>query len=98
MSTATATETRHKIKLPSQWKVVIRNDEVTPIEYVMMVLHEVFEKDEDESANLIRQIHNNGRAVVYVHTLEVCRQKVEDVKKLNTAYQQDLKVMKEEDA
>lgn len=96
MSTATATETRQKIRFPSQWKVVAKDDDETPLEYVLKVLTEVFDKDEDEAISLIKQIQSNSRAVIFVNTLEVVRQKVEDVKKLNTAFQQNFKVIKEE--
>lgn len=96
MSTATATETTKKLKLPSQWNVVLKDDDVTPLEYIAMVIQKVFDKTEEQAIELVRQVNNNGRAVVYTSTLELCRAKVDDVNKLNAAFKQDLKAIKEQ--
>jgi ATP-dependent Clp protease adaptor protein ClpS len=97
MSTATATQTKTKIRLPSQWKAVMLNDDTTPMEFVVSVLVSVYEKPEDEAIQLTQQIHNSGRAVVFVSTLELVRQKVEDTMKLAQSYGfNDFKVIKEQ--
>ena len=95
--TATATATKQKIKLPSQWKAVMLNDDYTPIDFVVSVLQQVFEKSEQEAQQLTQAIHNHGRAVVLVASLEVVRQKVEDTMKLAASYHFDaFKVIKEQ--
>lgn len=97
MSTATATQTKTKIRLPSQWKVVMLNDDTTPMEFVVSVLMSLYEKSEDDAVTLMKTIHNSGRAVVYVSTLELVRQKVEDTLKLAKSYNfNDFKVIKEQ--
>ncbi|MNK44953.1 ATP-dependent Clp protease adapter protein ClpS [compost metagenome] len=95
--TATATVTKTTIKLPSQWKVVMLNDDFTPMDFVVSVLVNVFDKNQDEARQLTESIHNTGRAVVLVTTLEVARQKVDDTMKLAANYSFDkFKVIKEQ--
>lgn len=97
MSTATATQTKTKIRLPSQWKVVMLNDDTTPMDFVVSVLIEIYNKSEEDAVQLTHQIHNSGRAVVFVNTLELVRQKVEDTLKLAQGYGfKDFKVIKEQ--
>ena len=95
--TATATVTKTAVKLPSQWKVVMLNDDHTPMEFVVSVLVNIFEKSHDESEALTYAIHEKGREVVLVTTLEVARQKVDDTMKLAAQYGfEHFKVIKEQ--
>ncbi len=95
--TATATVTKTTIKLPSQWKVVMLNDDFTPMDFVVSVLINVFDKTQEEARELMLTIHNSGRAVVLVTTLEIARQKVDDTMKLASNYEFDkFKVIKEQ--
>lgn len=95
--TATATVTKTTIKLPSQWKVVMLNDDFTPMDFVVSVLTNIFDKTQEEARELMMAIHNTGRAVVLVTTLEVARQKVDDTMKLAKSYDFDkFKVIKEQ--
>lgn len=94
---ATATVTKTQYKLPSQWKVVMLNDDFTPMDFVVSVLENVFEKSKDESEALTVAIHQKGREVVLVTTLEIARQKVDDTMKLAGQYGFDqFKVIKEQ--
>jgi len=95
--TATAVKTKAKIKLPRQWKAVMMNDDYTPMDFVVQVLISIFEKTEDEAVELMRAIHNHGRAIVYTGPLELVRQKVDDTRKLAQQYQfEHFRVVKEE--
>ena len=95
--TATATVTKQKIKLPSHWKVVMLNDDYTPMDFVVSVLMNIYNKDQDEANALMQAIHNHGRAVVLVTTLEIARQKVEDTMALAKNYRfEQFKVIKEQ--
>jgi ATP-dependent Clp protease adaptor protein ClpS len=96
MSTETETREKITIKMPSNYKAVMINDSVTPIEFVMSVLIAVFDKNEYEATGLVRQIHGEGRAIVYSGSLEVVRQKVDDCNKLSKEYGFPLKVIKEQ--
>lgn len=95
--TATATRTKVSIKRPSMWKVVMLNDDFTPMDFVVSVLMNVYDKNADEANALMKQIHQSERAVVFESTLELVRQKVDDTMKLAAAYQHThFKVIKEE--
>lgn len=95
--TATATVTKTTIKLPSQWKVVMLNDDYTPMDFVVAVLQNIFDKSSEEAEAITRAIHNNGREVVLVTTIEIARQKVDDTMKLAKQYDfTTFKVIKEQ--
>lgn len=96
MSVATATETVTRIKLPSMFKVILLNDDTTPVDFVVQVIKFVFEKDLDEAKHLANRIHAEGRGVVGIYTLEIARQKVEEVGKLAKAKGYPLRAIKEE--
>lgn len=94
---ATATATKTKVKLPRQFKAVMLNDDYTPMDWVINILMGVFDKDEDEAINLTKAIHNHGRAIVYVNSIEMVRAKVEDALKLAEKFgHSHFKVIKEE--
>jgi ATP-dependent Clp protease adaptor protein ClpS len=48
-------------------KVLIANDDVTPMEFVVSVLESVFEKDRDEAIKIMLEAHHMGRAVCGVY-------------------------------
>ena len=75
-NTDIATETRVKIKEPSLYKVVLQNDDFTPMEFVIQVLMQIFAMDEPTAHKVTMQIHNEGRGVCGVFSKEVAETKV----------------------
>lgn len=65
------------IQHPSQYQVILHNDDVTTMEFVVELLKQVFYKSPDEAYNLMMRVHVAGQAVVGVYPLEVARSKVE---------------------
>lgn len=65
-------------KEPGKFNVIVLNDDVTPMEFVVAMLVSVFRHDENSAVQLTLQIHNQGRAVVGVYTYEIAEQKVLD--------------------
>lgn len=59
------------------YKVVIFNDDYTTMDFVVMVLQRVFNKQAKEAEELMLAVHNTGQAVVGVYTYDVARTKVE---------------------
>jgi len=96
MSTESSTMTVTKIRMPSMFKVVLLNDDTTPIDFVIGVVVHVFNKSEDEARAITERVHREGRAVVDIYTQEIARQKVEDTKKLAAKYNYPLKAISEE--
>jgi ATP-dependent Clp protease adaptor protein ClpS len=72
-----ATTTR-KVKEPSKYKVIVCNDDVTPVEFVVAMLVSVFNHEERQALNLTLAVHNKGSAVAGVYSFEVAEQKVLD--------------------
>jgi ATP-dependent Clp protease adaptor protein ClpS len=60
---------------PGKYKVVILNDDKTPMEFVIVILMRIFHHNQDFAERLTLKIHNEGSAVAGVYTYEVCEQK-----------------------
>jgi ATP-dependent Clp protease adaptor protein ClpS len=72
-----ATKTRTKPKKPSQYKVLMLNDDYTPMEFVVMVLQHYFQRDLDTATHIMLKIHHEGRAVCGVYPKDIAATKVE---------------------
>ena len=70
--------TDNALKEPSKYKVIAINDDVTPIDFVVMLLISVFKHDDSSALQLTLEIHNSGSAVVGVYSYEVAEQKISD--------------------
>ena len=66
---------RKEVKEPSKFKVIVCNDDVTPVEFVIAMLIAVFNFDEDYAMKLTLQVHHEGSAVAGVFTYEIAEQK-----------------------
>lgn len=62
-------------KRPPMYKVVLMNDDYTPMDFVVMVLESVFNKDHAEALEIMLQVHNKGAAVVGIYTRDVAETK-----------------------
>mgnify|MGYP005990159279 CR=1 FL=1 len=68
-----------KPKLPSLYKVVILNDDYTPMEFVVHVVQTVFNKTHDEATRLMLKIHTEGMGVCGMYPLEIAETKMNQV-------------------
>ena len=64
-----------KIGLPPKYKVIILNDDATPMDWVIGILVEVFKHSEETAKKLTLTIHTEGSAVAGIYTYEVAEQK-----------------------
>ena len=71
-----ATKTRAKTKKPSNYKVLMLNDDYTPMEFVVLVLQRFFNMGVEDATRVMLQVHQNGVAVCGVFTYEVAETKV----------------------
>jgi ATP-dependent Clp protease adaptor protein ClpS len=60
---------------PGKYKVLVLNDDKTPMEFVIVLLMRVFHHSQDAAEQLMLKIHNNGSAVAGIYTYEVSEQK-----------------------
>ncbi|MBB3255411.1 ATP-dependent Clp protease adaptor protein ClpS [Paraburkholderia bannensis] len=68
-----------KVKPPSMYKVVLMNDDYTPMEFVVMVVQEYFNKDRETATQVMLKVHREGRGVCGVYTRDIASTKVEQV-------------------
>jgi len=70
--------TSRKVKEPSKYKVIVCNDNVTPMEFVVAMLITIFHFDHNNALQLTLEVHNKGSAVAGVYSYEVAEQKTMD--------------------
>jgi ATP-dependent Clp protease adaptor protein ClpS len=68
-----------KPKLPSIYKVVILNDDFTPMEFVADVIRKVFNKSHDEATRIMLQIHTEGIGICGMYPFEIAETKMNQV-------------------
>jgi ATP-dependent Clp protease adaptor protein ClpS len=71
-----ATRERPKVERPKRFKVILYNDDYTPMEFVVTLLETVFGKSPSEATQLMLQIHKGGMGVAGVYVLEIAETKV----------------------
>ena len=74
-----ATRTRSKPKKPSQYKVLMLNDDYTPMEFVVMVLKRFFRMDMEQATRVMLHVHQRGVGVCGIFPYEVAETKVNQV-------------------
>ncbi len=92
-----AVRSRPKVKKPSMHKVLMLNDDYTPMEFVVYVLGRFFAKSQQEATNIMLRVHQQGVGVCGVFTHEVAQTKVNLVTDLARQNQHPLKCAIEKD-
>lgn len=64
-----------KVTVPRRYKVIVLNDDVTPIEFVILVMTAVFRHNVETATELTMQIHHKGSAIAGVYSYEIAEQK-----------------------
>jgi ATP-dependent Clp protease adaptor protein ClpS len=85
-------KTRPKTKKPSMYKVLLLNDDYTPMEFVVHVLERFFNKSRQEATDIMLTVHRRGVGVCGVFTFEVAETKVAQVMDFARANEQPLAV------
>ncbi len=75
-------ETEEKTALAPQWKVLLHDDDVTTIEFVISLLKKIFHKAQAEAVRLTYEIHHTGSALIVVTNFERAELYVEQVRSL----------------
>ncbi len=80
----TSTRERRRVitQEPRKYKVIMHNDDVTTMDFVIMVLQDVFFKSFKEAESIMLTIHNEGQAIVGIYTYDIAQSKVLKVKRL----------------
>lgn len=77
--TGIVTKTRPKTKKPSLYKVLLLNDDFTPMEFVVLVLQRFFQKGQEDATRIMLHVHQKGVGLCGVYTYEVAETKVTQV-------------------
>ena len=78
-NTGVATRTRAKTKKPTPYRVLMLNDDYTPMEFVVLVLQRFFKMDMEEATRVMLAVHQRGVGVCGVFSYEVAETKVAQV-------------------
>lgn len=70
------TRTRNKTKKPAMYRVLLLNDDFTPMEFVVHILERFFSKNREEATEIMFQVHRRGVGICGVYTYEVAETKV----------------------
>ena len=74
--TATITKPKTKSKRPSLYRVLLLNDDYTPMEFVVLVLQDVFNKSREDAMRIMLHVHNHGVGECGIFPFEVAETKV----------------------
>ncbi len=72
-------QTRTEVKRPSMYRVLLLNDDYTPMEFVVHVLERIFNKSHEEATEIMLKVHHRGVGVCGVFTFEVAETKAGQV-------------------
>ena len=95
--TGLALKTRTRTKKPSMYKVLMLNDDYTPMEFVVYVLQRFFTMPDERARQIMLHVHQRGVGVCGVYTYEVAETKVNQVMDLARENQHPLQCTIEKD-
>ncbi len=89
-------EARPRLKKPPLYRVVLLNDDYTPMEFVVQVVQKVFGKDRNTATRIMLEVHTKGKGICGVYTYEIAETKVAQVTGLAQQHQHPLLCTMEE--
>jgi len=96
-ATGIAVKSRTRTKKPAMYKVLMLNDDYTPMEFVIHVLERFFKKTADDATRIMLHVHQRGLGICGVFTYEVAETKVGQVMDLARQHQHPLQCTIEKD-
>jgi len=90
-------KTRPKVKKPDMYKVLLLNDDYTPMEFVVEILEKFFNKNKQESTDIMLHVHRRGVGICGIFTYEVAETKVAQVMDYARANEQPLQCSMEQE-
>ncbi len=85
-----------KAKPPSMYKVLLFNDDYTPMEFVVEVLQRFFNKNREQATEIMLQVHTKGSSVCGIYPHEIAETKVNQVLSYAREFQHPLQCAMEE--
>ena len=72
-----------RVEPPPMYRVILLNDDYTPMEFVVMVIQEYFHKDQETATRIMLQVHIEGKGVCGIYTADVAATKVQQVTEIS---------------
>lgn len=85
-----------KVKPPALYKVLLLNDDYTPMDFVVSVLQKFFSMDREQATQIMLKVHKDGMGVCGVFPRDVAATKVEQVISFSRQHQHPLQCVMEE--
>ena len=95
--TGIVAKTRPKTKKPSLYKVLLLNDDYTPMEFVVHILENIFSKNREDAIEVMLHVHRHGVGICGVFTFEVAETKVAQVIEFARRHQHPLQCTMEKE-
>lgn len=95
--TGVITKTKPKTKKPRLYKVLLLNDDYTPMEFVILILEQVFSKSKEDATAVMLHVHQRGVGICGVYTHEIAETKVTQVMDLAHDHQHPLQCTMEKE-
>jgi ATP-dependent Clp protease adaptor protein ClpS len=96
-ATGVITKVKPRTKKPAMYKVVLLNDDYTPMEFVVIVLERFFGKSQEEATQIMLHVHRRGIGICGVYPYEIAETKVTQVIDLARENEHPLQCMLEKD-
>jgi ATP-dependent Clp protease adaptor protein ClpS len=68
-----------KLQPPKKYAVILHNDDYTPMEFVVWVLIEFFNKTEEQANSIMLEVHKKGKGVAGIYDFQIAEQKISEV-------------------
>ena len=89
--------TKPKTKIPSLYRVLMMNDDYTPMEFVIEVLEKFFQKNREEATQIMLHVHQRGVGICGVYTYDLAETKAMQVMNYARKYEHPLQVQLEKE-
>ena len=95
--TVVITRTKTQTRRPNMYRVLLLNDDYTPMEFVVAVLRKYFNKGPEEATRIMLHVHQNGMGIAGVYPFEIAETKIKTVEELAHESQYPLKCVMEKE-
>ena len=93
--TAVVTKTKPRVKRPNMYRVLLLNDDYTPMEFVVIVLIRFFNKNQEDATRIMLHVHQNGVGECGIYTYEIAETTVTPVMDFARNHQHPLQCVME---
>jgi ATP-dependent Clp protease adaptor protein ClpS len=91
------TKYKPRTEKPPLYKVLLLNDDFSPMDFVILILKKFFTKTDSEATRIMMQVHNDGAGLAGVYTFEVAETKVYSVNEFSRRHKHPLKCIMEKE-